>query len=368
MKAYIAGGCYEHGRNSFLIEGSEYSLLVDCGTMQGSEEPNPYLSKDQISKIRYVFLTHSHKDHVGSLEWLYEQGFNGKVYLSKETYEQIPCKPKSYVLLDISENKTVKIDKELELSYGRSGHCVGSLWFIIFFNDKKILFTGDYCKDSEAYICDELRDTCVDMAFVDCAYGTKVGTALQNAEKLKQRINECFLQGKHVLLPVPPNGRAFDLIKLVSASQYGNSIAVDTVIKKRIESSEQWNEWLKSDISFKNVSEMRNKTFDDATVVLVADAQLKSEENQMLAQGILKKEGKIIFTGHTDLNSYASQLVKMGQADLLIYSVHQNLEEALELCKKNQWSKVILTHCSKELPIEDSSKFLKVKTKDEIPF
>ena len=126
MKAYIAGGCYEHGRNSFLLEGSEYSLLVDCGTMQGSETPNPYLSKEQISKIRYVFLTHSHKDHVGSLEWLYQQGFCGKVYLAKETYEQMSVKPKEYVLLDISKQDTVRIENDLEVRYGRSGHCVGS--------------------------------------------------------------------------------------------------------------------------------------------------------------------------------------------------------------------------------------------------
>ncbi|WP_455717472.1 MBL fold metallo-hydrolase [Anaerosporobacter sp.] len=368
MKAYIAGGCQEHGRNSFLLEGREYSLLVDCGTMQGSEDPNPYLSKEQIAKIRYVFLTHSHKDHVGSLEWLYQQGFCGKVYLSKETYEQIPRKPKDYVLLDISKKNTVTIENNLEIRYGRSGHCVGSLWFIISFDEKKVLFTGDYCEDSEAYICDVLRDISVDLAFVDCAYGEKTGTALQNTEILNQKINECFHSGKHLVLPVPPNGRGFDLLKIVSTSNYGNNIVVDSVLKDCLESSQQWKEWLKSGSIFKNVSEMAEKSFDDATAILIADAQMKSEENQMFAREILDKAGKVIFTGHTDLNSYASRLVKSGQAELFIYSVHQNLEEALLLCEKNQWSKVILTHCSKELLVEDKSRFLGVKSKEEILF
>ena len=73
-------------------------------------------------------------------------------------------KPKEYVLLDISKQNTIRIENDLEIRYGRSGHCVGSLWFIISFDEKKVLFTGDYCEDSEVYICDILRDTCVDMA------------------------------------------------------------------------------------------------------------------------------------------------------------------------------------------------------------
>ncbi|MBP3886969.1 MAG: MBL fold metallo-hydrolase [Cellulosilyticum sp.] len=368
MKAYIAGGCYEHGRNSFLLEGSEYSLLVDCGTMQGSDTPNPYLSKEQISKIRYVFLTHSHKDHVGSLEWLYQQGFCGKVYLAKETYEQMPVKPREYVLLDISKLNTVRIENDLEVSYGRSGHCVGSLWFKMSFDKKEILFTGDYCEDSEAYICDVLRDTNVDMAFVDCAYGNKIGMALQSKEKLNEKINEYFNNGQHLLLPVPPNGRGFDMLKMVSSSGYGKNIVVDSVLKERIDASPLWKEWLKENSIFQDIQEMSENSFDDPTVIIMADAQMKSKQNQMFAQEIIKQEGKILFTGHTDLNSYASKLVKSGQAELLIYSVHQNLEEALILCEKNQWQKVILTHCSKELPIEDGSKFLKVKSKDKILF
>ncbi len=368
MKAYIAGGCCEHGRNSFLLEGNEYSLLVDCGTLQGSEEPNPYLSKEQIIKLRYVFLTHSHKDHVGSLEWLYEQGFEGIVYLSKETYEQMPQKPKDYVLLDISTQKAVTIEKDLQVNYGRSGHCVGSLWFIITFQGKQILFTGDYCEDSLAYFCDELRDVCVDLAFVDCAYGTKIGTASENKEKLIQYINKIFQEGKPLLLPVPQNGRALDLLQIVFSSNYGTNVVVDSVLKECLESTQQWKEWLTSDGVFENVSTMTEQSFDCATVILIADAQLKSEDNQLLAQKMINKEGKILFTGHTDLNSYASQLIKQGQAELLIYSVHQNLEEARRLNEKNQWLKVILTHCSKELPTQDKTKFLELKSKEQVVF
>ena len=373
MKAYIAGGCCEHGRNSFLLEGNEYSLLVDCGILQGSEEPNPYLSREQILKLRYVFLTHSHKDHVGSLKWLYEQGFGGKVYLSKETYEQMPQKPKDYVLLEISKQKAVTIEKDLQVKYGRSGHCVGSLWFIITFQGKQILFTGDYCEDSLAYVCDELRDICVDLAFVDCAYGTKTGIASENKEKLIQRINQSFSEGKSLLLPVPQNGRAFDLLQIVFSSNYGKRVVVDTVLKECLDSTHQWKEWLTRDDSFQEVSVMTEQAFDGANVILIADAQLKEIENQVIAQEILKKEGKIIFTGHTDMNSFASQLVKQGQAELLIYSVHQNLEEALSLNKKNQWSNVILTHCSKELPIKEllnnkESKYIKLKSKEQVIF
>lgn len=35
MKLYIAGGCGEHGRNSFLLSDKNELLLVDCGKGAG---------------------------------------------------------------------------------------------------------------------------------------------------------------------------------------------------------------------------------------------------------------------------------------------------------------------------------------------
>ena len=83
-------------------------------------------------------------------------------------------------------------------------------------------------------------------------------------------------------------------------------------------------------------------------------------------------EGQYMLEAGMAYNSYVILDDKVAVMDTVDIAVEEkwleNLEEALNLCEKNKWQKVILTHCSKELPIEDESKFLKVKSKDEILF
>ena len=67
MRIKIAGGCGEHGRNCFYIEGKIYTFLVDCGLMPGEADGGyPRLTENEIMKIDYIFLTHSHIDHSGA--------------------------------------------------------------------------------------------------------------------------------------------------------------------------------------------------------------------------------------------------------------------------------------------------------------
>ncbi len=47
MRFYVAGGCCEYGCNCFLLEGKEYSVLVDCGAGTGGEERPPLLTESR---------------------------------------------------------------------------------------------------------------------------------------------------------------------------------------------------------------------------------------------------------------------------------------------------------------------------------
>ena len=100
MRMIIGGGCGEHGRSCYLLEGSRYNVMVDCGVMAGAAQPMPRLTPEQIRQTRYVLLTHSHKDHTGAMGWLLENGFTGCFVMTAETALQLPWTvPSARILL-----------------------------------------------------------------------------------------------------------------------------------------------------------------------------------------------------------------------------------------------------------------------------
>ena len=91
MKLYVAGGCSEHGRNSFLVSGEHTTVLVDAGKMKEKpDKPFPELSEEVVRKVDYLFLTHSHTDHTGAIGFLKKLGFRGKIVASSATLNLIP--------------------------------------------------------------------------------------------------------------------------------------------------------------------------------------------------------------------------------------------------------------------------------------
>lgn len=88
MRITFHGGAQSVTGANYLLENDGQKLLVDCGLNQGTmyaEELNyrefPYDPKE----IKYVFVTHSHIDHIGRLPKLYKNGFRGKVYTTTAT-------------------------------------------------------------------------------------------------------------------------------------------------------------------------------------------------------------------------------------------------------------------------------------------
>ncbi len=64
-------------------------LLIDCGMLQ-EVEINTFSKENvdfnfDVECLRAVFITHAHNDHVGKLPFLIKAGYEGRIYMSKET-------------------------------------------------------------------------------------------------------------------------------------------------------------------------------------------------------------------------------------------------------------------------------------------
>lgn len=84
---FYGGAAHVTGAN-YLLEAGGLKILVDCGMIQGSRyndemnyQPLPY----DAASVDYLFVTHSHVDHIGRIPKLYREGFRGVIYASEAT-------------------------------------------------------------------------------------------------------------------------------------------------------------------------------------------------------------------------------------------------------------------------------------------
>lgn len=320
MKFISLGGINEHGRNCFYIEGREHSFLLDCG--RGNNNSSPSFEKIDVKKLDYLFVSHSHLDHTGSIRALLDLGFKGKIYLSKETYECMSFKNFNHEFLPINEEMT--ISEHLKIRTRRTGHCFGSLSFEIQFEDKKILYSGDYLEDS-VFKCDEIRNVSANLAILDGAYIDEEKTMEENKLLLLSLIKR---EGK-VLLPLPKNGRSMDVISLLNNNNISYKVEGPSFFKL--------NEmvYLKKDIEITNKSA--------SSVILFIDPQLASETSKAIVNS--HADYSLIFTGTIDKGSYAEKLLSERERTYFQrLNVHQRENDARKLASLNRFKNVIIFH------------------------
>ena len=115
VKIIPLGGLNEIGKNITAIEYKDDIVVIDCGLrfpdedMFGIDVVIPdvsYLLKNQ-EKVRGIFLTHGHEDHIGALPYVLKQ-LNVPVYGTKLTLGIVETKLKEHGLLASTELIKVK--------------------------------------------------------------------------------------------------------------------------------------------------------------------------------------------------------------------------------------------------------------------
>lgn len=343
MKLKIAGGCGEHGRNCFFVDFTA-PFLVDCGIKAGAENPFPNLTENEIKRLEYVFLTHSHADHTGALPWLYECGFSGVIVAAAPTLEQLPFKPKYSIALKKLHGEIGGIKFE----HGRSGHCQGAVWYEFLIDGKKLLFSGDYTENSLMYHCDPIRGRSADVAVIDCAYGSDVRSYSQCCDEIVSAVSELKEQRKTIIFPVPKYGRGVELLRLFNEKFLELTCCGDEHFMSQTgELSER--RW------FRNRT-LYAKLYTPGTacdILFLSDPQLRSSYSQNITESLLAGNGAAVMTGTVEPGSLSERLVSSGKMKLLRYPVHQNLAEFTELSRQNKFGVVIPFH-SAVFPVSDN--------------
>ena len=342
MKLFIAGGVGEHGRNCFLVQGEKICFLVDCGKMADTpSDPYPRLSPEQMRQIDAVFLTHSHADHTGALPWLYENGFRGAVIASAETLRQLPFSvPEKCILEELCPDGTGEF-QGLSVQWGRSGHCVGSVWYHFTEGEKSVFFSGDYTENTQLYLCDPIRNRRADFAVLDCAYGTDETPYAAACDRLVGETEKLLSAHSLLLFPVPKYGRGVEILKLFSDRMSGVPYYADALFLKNLTERHEKTFWYRPAAVAAAVQPYGGQ---DRGIVFVSDPQLRSRESQEIARDVLSPGGFAVMTGTLEKQSFSESLLRQGKAVLLRYPVHLNHAQFDRLKAANAFRRTVAYH------------------------
>ena len=232
-----------------MLDSGGVKILVDCGLNQGSkyaEDMNYDKFAYDPAQINFVFITHSHTDHVGRLPKLFKEGFRGRVIASKPTIDLAQKALPDNLNIITEEAKREgrepifnlkDLEGVLELAEGfdyevpielgdglrailhDAGHILGSTIVEIDFEDrvplsprfagegahsekKKIYFTGDLGNPPTPLLQPPFFPKDADYAVVESAYGSRIHED-RSARKimLENVIKETISKGGTLMIP-----------------------------------------------------------------------------------------------------------------------------------------------------------------------
>ncbi|OOM80363.1 ribonuclease J [Clostridium sp. BL-8] len=157
IKIIPLGGINEIGKNITAIEYKEDIIIIDCGLkfpdddMFGIDIVIPdvsYLIKNS-EKIKGIFLTHGHEDHIGALPYVLRQ-LNVPVYGTKLTLGIVETKLKEHGLLSSTElirvkpKDIIKLDS-VSVEFIKTNHSIAdSVAIAVHTPLGVVLHTGDF--------------------------------------------------------------------------------------------------------------------------------------------------------------------------------------------------------------------------------
>ena len=235
MKVHFFGGAGDVTGSNFMLETTtlpkNVKILVDCGMFQGErtdDERNRKAFLYDPSTVDFLFVTHSHIDHVGRIPKLIKDGFRGTIYSTPPTRDLAEAmlidslgvltkdakhlgKDPFYSEQDVSTAmqhwKTVTYGQKFNIGpigiiLRDAGHVLGSAMIEFVYNGKKILFTGDLGNSPTPLLCDTEVMKDINVLFIESVYGDRNHeTKEERKRKLESVIEDTMKSNGTLMIP-----------------------------------------------------------------------------------------------------------------------------------------------------------------------
>ncbi len=229
------GGVGDVTGANFLLQVKETKILIDCGLIQGVPrdiDPNAKPFGYVPSEIDFLFITHAHMDHIGRIGKLVKEGFTGKIYSTKATFDltrlmledalsinemyaqrkhikpmfsakDLQAAYDSWNIIEYTEH--IKLNEHVEVTPHNTGHILGSCAYV-FTNletKERITFTGDLGNSPNPLLKDADTDFDTEYMVMESVYGDREHEEKENRKQtLKHIISKVVSRGGVILMPV----------------------------------------------------------------------------------------------------------------------------------------------------------------------
>lgn len=367
--------------SQYLVNFGDYKILLECGLHQSSR--NDYLDSYKInsekfkfkpSEIDYVFVNHTHIDHIGLLPRLVKEGFKGRIIATQKTamvmkplllnscfivneecriisrrykrqYKPLYSEEDVYSTLSLVDvydeyEHIYKLNDSIKFQWLPNSHCVGAaqLQLIVSNADKtrKILYTSDIgaLKSKNHFVPDTyIPTTFNDVVIMESTYGLKrvnKKTRKFDVKHLESAINTVLERNGSVIMPCFSFSRTQELL-VALYSIYGKredfttAVCVDSKLSCDIcslyfnllqdEDLELW----KDIINWKNLrlitdKEDSQKNVKDSTPKIVLSSSGFCTNGRVISylkEYISNPNNMVIFSGYSGDNpTYLSYRIK----------------------------------------------------------
>ena len=158
ISIYALGGLWEVGKNTYCIENENTIIIIDAGVMfPGADLPGvdyviPDYSKLKNSrqKVKGLFITHGHEDHIGGIPFLIQNLHIPVIYAPRLAIQLIQHKLEDMRIreevkfVEYNEDSVINVD-DFKVTFFQVTHSLPDSYGIVVDTPHgRIVHTGDF--------------------------------------------------------------------------------------------------------------------------------------------------------------------------------------------------------------------------------